>query len=138
MPIAELGNTPQVISWEFWASSPQGLYYLALIIAAAIGIPLLFWRTFATDRSARAAVRHADVAADSAKRARITESFGRAVDQLGRGELETRLGAIYTLERISRESPDEYYQPIMDTLTAYVRERAPFHTLDQIRIQIRI
>jgi len=40
----------------------------------------------------------------------------------------TRLGAIYTLERISQESEREYW-PIMETLTAYVREHAHWQPL---------
>lgn len=59
----------------------------------------------------------------------ITERFTRAVDQLGAGEgenksLEIRLGGIYALERISRESERDYW-PIMEILSAYVREHAP-------------
>jgi Pentapeptide repeats (8 copies) len=53
------------------------------------------------------------------------ESFAKAVEQLSSDKLETRLGGIYTLERISRESEREYW-PIMETLTAYVREHAPW------------
>ena len=34
---------------------------------------------------------------------RITESYGKAVDQLAHDKIEVRLGGIYTLERISRE-----------------------------------
>jgi hypothetical protein len=54
---------------------------------------------------------------------RITESFSKAAEQLANKEVEVRLGGIYTLERISRESPDDYWT-IVETLTAFVRERA--------------
>jgi uncharacterized protein YjbI with pentapeptide repeats len=50
----------------------------------------------------------------------ITERFTRAVDQLGRKELEIKLGGIYALERIANESDKDYW-PIMEILTAYVR-----------------
>lgn len=56
---------------------------------------------------------------------RIIESFAKAVEQLGNDkQLATRLGGIYTLERISQESERDYW-PIMETLTAFVRENAP-------------
>lgn len=55
---------------------------------------------------------------------RITESVAKAGEQLGSDKLKVRLIAIYTLERIAGESQREYW-PIMETLTAYVRERAP-------------
>ena len=59
----------------------------------------------------------------------ITERFTRAIDQLGSTDkdgkalLEIRLGAIYALERIARDSPRDHW-PIMEVLTAYVRQNA--------------
>jgi len=50
--------------------------------------------------------------------------FNRAVDQLGSDKLEVRLGAIYTLKRLSRDPQyADYRVPILETLSAYVRER---------------
>ena len=59
----------------------------------------------------------------------ITERFTRAIDQLGKVEdgqklFEIRLGGIYALERIARESEEDHW-PIMEVLTAYVRQNAP-------------
>jgi hypothetical protein len=54
---------------------------------------------------------------------RITENFSKAIEQLGSDKLEVRLGGIYLLERISKESSDDYW-PIMESLTAFVRERS--------------
>ena len=54
----------------------------------------------------------------------ITEHYTRAIEQLGSKQLELRLGAIYALERIARDSERDYW-PIMEILTAYVREHAP-------------
>jgi Pentapeptide repeats (8 copies) len=53
----------------------------------------------------------------------ITERFTRAIDQLGRPELDVRLGGIYALERIARDSEDDHPQ-VVEVLTAYVREHA--------------
>jgi hypothetical protein len=54
----------------------------------------------------------------------ITERFTRAIDQLDYGKsLEVRLGAIYALERIARDSERDHW-PIMEVLTAYVRQHA--------------
>src|SRR5215208_420585 len=60
----------------------------------------------------------------------ITERFTRAIDQLGKVDdkgnklFEIRVGGIYALERIARESEEDYW-PIMEVLTAYVRQNAP-------------
>jgi Pentapeptide repeats (8 copies) len=53
-----------------------------------------------------------------------TERFTHAIDQLGnRDSLDVRLGGIYALERIAQESRRDH-GPIMEVLTAFVRERA--------------
>jgi hypothetical protein len=54
----------------------------------------------------------------------ITERFSQAIGFLGRPELEVRLGGIYALERISKDSKKDYWQ-IIEVLTAYVLTKAP-------------
>jgi hypothetical protein len=64
-----------------------------------------------------------------AREGQITERFTRAIDQLGavhengKRKLEVRLGGTYAAERIARESEKDHW-PIMEILTAYVRENA--------------
>ncbi|MEA2738700.1 MAG: hypothetical protein QOH05_2007, partial [Acetobacteraceae bacterium] len=58
-----------------------------------------------------------------------TELFSRAVEQLGSSKVQVCLGGIYTLERISRESRQDY-GAVMEILTALVRQRAPWHEPD--------
>jgi uncharacterized protein YjbI with pentapeptide repeats len=55
---------------------------------------------------------------------RITDSFTKAVELLGSDKLAARLGGIYTLEDIASQSKRHHW-PIMETLTAYVRNKAP-------------
>ena len=86
--------------------------YRATIVQALGGIALLFglyltWRRL-----------------EIAGEGQITERFTRAIDQLGSEKLEVRLGGIYALERIARDSKRDHW-PIMEVLTAYVRERSP-------------
>ena len=59
---------------------------------------------------------------DADRQRRITESFSKAAEQLAHKEIEVRLGGIYTLEHIARESPGDH-RTVMETLTAFVRER---------------
>ena len=51
------------------------------------------------------------------------DRFVQAVDQLGKENLELRLGGIYALERLAANSEQDYW-PIMHILTTYVREHA--------------
>ena len=110
---------------------------LALIIAA----PLFVWRVFIAQRQAQALRNSAN-----ANRARYSiDVFSRAVDQLGAGRdvsaigesgdgfgarketqartqanVELRLAAIYSLDRLARDSAQDYWA-VMDVLCAYIR-----------------
>jgi hypothetical protein len=55
----------------------------------------------------------------------VTERFTRAVDQLGAEHLDVRLGGLYALERIARDSAGDR-STIAEVLTAYIRQRAPW------------
>jgi uncharacterized protein YjbI with pentapeptide repeats len=54
-----------------------------------------------------------------------TDLYTKAIEQLGSDKMEVRLGGIYALERIARDSEKDH-GPIMEVLTAYVREKAPW------------
>lgn len=54
----------------------------------------------------------------------LTDRYSKAVEQLGSDQIEVRLGGIYALERLMRDSPAD--QPtILETLAAFVRQHAP-------------
>jgi Pentapeptide repeats (8 copies) len=55
----------------------------------------------------------------------ITDRFTKAVDQLGSQHLDVRVGGIYALERIARDSPSDR-ATIEEVLTAFVRGHAPW------------
>lgn len=105
-----------------------------LIAAAGLGVVLAWWRSRASNRQAIAALQQAEVA----QRNHVVEMFNRAVDQLGSEKLEVRLGAIYTLKRISADPRyADYRIPILETLTAYVRERTRDETDVEPRVDIK-
>lgn len=60
-----------------------------------------------------------------AQEGQITERFSRASEHVGSEEIVVRLGGIYALERIAKDSERDHW-PIMEFLTAFVRERAPW------------
>jgi hypothetical protein len=68
----------------------------------------------------------------TAQEGQITDRFTKAINQLGEAgpeNLALRLGGIYALERIARDSERDHW-PIMEILTAYVREHAPWPPKD--------
>ena len=95
---------------------------LAVLVAGVVGLGGLYftWRNLNQTRQLT-------------EQGQITERFTRAIDQLGATDddgnprLEIRLGGIYALERIDKESPRRaYHSTVMEVLTAYVRENAPW------------
>lgn len=79
---------------------------------------------------AYAALKQAEVArerhkeqTDADRQRRLTESYSKAIEQLASDKMAERVGGIYTLEQISKESPSRYWT-VMETLTAFVRERS--------------
>ncbi|MBD1902362.1 pentapeptide repeat-containing protein [Coleofasciculus sp. FACHB-125] len=91
-------------------------------------------RAKAMDDSAIAANKSAEAALDNAKAAlknaeaaqdkQITERFTKAVELLASENISIRLGGIYALERIAKDSEKDHWT-IMKVLTAFVREKAP-------------
>jgi hypothetical protein len=73
----------------------------------------------------------------------ITERFTKAIEQLGEededGEprLEIRLGGIYALERIARDSVQDYGQ-IMEILTAYTSAKMLLGLLRKLLYYLRL
>jgi uncharacterized protein YjbI with pentapeptide repeats len=59
-----------------------------------------------------------------AEEGQITERFTKAIEQLGSDKLAIRLGGIYALERIAKDSPRDHWT-VMEVLTAFVRANAP-------------
>jgi hypothetical protein len=107
-----------VLNWYVAPTKPSERKDLILAVAQILGGTALLsglyftWRTLQVNREGQ-----------------ITERFTRAIDQLGKVEdgkklFEIRVGGIYALERIARESEEDYW-PIMEILTAYVRQNAP-------------
>jgi hypothetical protein len=55
----------------------------------------------------------------------ITERFTRAIDQLGSESIDVRLGGIYALDRLAKNSSKDQ-DAITEILSAYVRGHSPW------------
>jgi hypothetical protein len=94
--------------------------YRATVVQALGGLVVLVGIYF-TWRRVAATEQQVVIAGEG----QITERFTRAIEQLGSEKLEVKLGGIYALERIARDSEKDHW-PIMEVLTAYVREKTPW------------
>ncbi len=103
---------------------------VGVLLAALAGLGGLYFTRENTDKQLRQARESQEQAQRLTEQGQITERFTRAIDQLGATDeqgkkLEIRLGGIYTLERIDKESPERaYHGTVMEVLTAYVRENS--------------
>jgi hypothetical protein len=116
--VVVVGTLLAFLNWYVAPSGAAQKQALVVTLAQILGGTALLsglyftWRTLQVNREGQ-----------------ITERFTRAIDQLGKVEdghklFEIRVGGIYALERIARESEEDYW-PIMEILTAYVRQNAP-------------
>lgn len=74
----------------------------------------------AVDRAFNLQQAQADAARADAEARRITEQYGRAVDQLGSEKAAVRLGGLYALERLAQDNPGQR-PTIVAVICAYLR-----------------
>ena len=53
----------------------------------------------------------------------VTDRFTKAIEQLGSDKLDVRIGGIYALERVARDSAKDH-PTVMEVLTAFIREHS--------------
>lgn len=58
-------------------------------------------------------------------RANANERFAKAVELLSSEQVSARLGALYALEQLGADAADLYYATVVETISAYVRDRCP-------------
>jgi hypothetical protein len=123
------GAVALVLVWEYWPVCPgdpgkvqdvlacsqiNRNYGLLLAGVAALVALHLNWQRTISDRRR--------VENDATRL--TTDTYVKAIEQLGHDKMEVRLGAIYALERIARDAEDfDLHWSIMETLSAYIRER---------------
>jgi hypothetical protein len=96
-------------------------------VVVAIGAVAAFLNYRETSTQNRRSVELSRETLDVARRGQLTERFTKAIDQLGQtaeDKLDIRLGGIYALEQIAKESK-ELHGPVMEILTAFLREHSP-------------
>jgi hypothetical protein len=109
-----------VVAWEGWRTllafydpvTPDQRGDLLRTVAQIAGGAILLLGLYWTARNSHIT-----------REGQITDRFTRATEQLSSDKLALRLGGIYALERIARDSARD--QPaVMDLLTAFVREES--------------
>jgi hypothetical protein len=94
------------------------------VLAVSIGGLIGFLNFRETQRQNRLARQDDRDQLELSRRGQVNERFSKAIEQLGQGgddKIDVRIGAIYSLEQIARDSPEELHGPVMETLTAFLR-----------------
>jgi hypothetical protein len=79
---------------------------------AALGGIFVAWQQLQTDR-------------DLTREGQVTDRYTGAIDQLGHKNVDVRLGGIYALARIAKDSPPDRVT-VAEVLTAFIRGHAPW------------
>jgi hypothetical protein len=122
--VPQLAIDPHGLSRPDWLKAVQDLR--TSILQGLAGLAVLFGAVVAA-LNLRETSRQNRAVLEVQRRGQTTERFTRAIDQLGQQgpeKLDVRIGAVYALEQIARDSA-ELHWPIMEVLTAYLREHAP-------------
>lgn len=96
---------------DLWANT-EPIRNLAVVAAAALGLPIAIWRSYTAHRQAA-----------TAQDSLLNERYQRAAEMLG-GDLAVRLAGIHALARMAQEHPLSYHVLIMSALSAVARASA--------------
>lgn len=105
--------------WFWLLANAEDLRNAALVVALLSVPPFIVWRGWLSRQADRRAARRA-LAEDQAREA---ERLSQVFAQLGSEQVAVRIAAVHTLEQMAREHP-RHHGPIMQTLSAFVREQA--------------
>ena len=98
--------------WDSLWEHAERLRNLALVAAAALGLPIAAWRSYTAYRQV-----------ETAQNSLLAERYQRAAEMLA-GALAVRLAGIHALARMAAQCHRTYHVLIMSALSAVVRTSA--------------
>ena len=127
-------SRPLVVYWDWFATEPCGmesrsttLRNLGLVVGGVIAIVFGIWRGIVAHIRARAAQAQAESSEHQAETSRLgllNERYQKAAEMLGNELLFIRLGAIYALQYLAEDKPEQYHVQILRLFCAVVRQQA--------------
>jgi hypothetical protein len=103
--------------------------WIAILVTALPGLAALIAVTFTyvSVKSTENQVQIARQGQNTAEQGQITDRYNAAITNLGSGSIDVRLGGIYALQRLMKDSPRD--QPtVIAVVCAFVRDRASLST----------
>lgn len=130
MPKWQVAKLQSLGAAELFEQENEARRTMAQIVGGIVILAGLYYTSENLKNAQRAATQAEKSATESnnlTREGQITDRFTKAISQLGetgKDKTSVRLGGIYALERISRESPGDHI-PIMEILVSFVIEHAP-------------
>ena len=126
MKMLQIWHQLTSLGFWLWFSNPDNLEIIKTFATIAVGVGV-FLNFYTATKNTKIAQDNAKTAQDNVKIAEsrlLTERFSKAVEQLSHEKMTVRLGGIYTLEKIARDSRNDYHWTVMEVLTSFLRENA--------------
>ncbi|MBL3567406.1 pentapeptide repeat-containing protein, partial [Rhodovulum sulfidophilum] len=112
----------------------EAIRNIGLVLAGLIGVPFLVWRSIIAQKQVKVAEQGLitdrlnkaveGLGAEKTVKRRITHPDGTTeIEETTEPNIEVRIGAIYALERISRDSDSDHVN-VMEILCAYICENS--------------
>jgi hypothetical protein len=98
-----------------WASQVTANRAMLVNLLGGLAVAITIYFTYCNFKVAQENVK---LTADKS----ITDTFSKAVEQLGNSDMSVRLGGIHALARIARSSQSDYFS-VMQVLTGFLRNR---------------
>jgi len=96
------------------------------IIAQIIGGAVILYGIYSTLIRIEEIEKNIEIAQEG----QITDRFTKAIEQLGHENIEVKIGSIYALERISIDSPKDYWS-VIEVLSAFIRRASSLDTISK-------
>jgi hypothetical protein len=107
---------------DTWATIFAALFFASACYFTWRHVDAIGKTVVAAERTTAAAEKSAAISSER----HITERFVRVMELLGDEKLEVRLGGIYALERIARDSPNDQ-TAVTEVFATYIREHATWN-----------
>ncbi len=117
---------------DTWAMIFAALFFAAACYFTWRHVEAIGKTVVAAERTTAAAEKSAAISSER----HITERFVRVMELLGDEKLEVRLGGIYALERIARDSPNDQ-TAVTEVLATYIREHATWNKQEAAPTRLR-
>lgn len=106
--------------WPWLSSNSETFRNYALIVGGGYGIYIAIRRADAHDEQAAASKEQTEVAINN----QANEIYTKSVENLAQNSKTRALSGLYSLSNLAQNNPEKYIKIVINTLSAYIREKS--------------